>query len=1702
MVPNGFGVESTATVTLERQVGSVLKSFTYNEPSVSAVIPANLPTLAPLLVNSSLLVAVGQNFGARGSSPKMRVEGTQCESTAWLSTSSIASKLSSGVASYGFGHVPGLIITCAQRISTVTSIFTYNRPHVTRLSRSNAPASGGVQVVMNGMNFGASDYTPVAYVDYHPCSSTTWASDSSLTCALPEGYGSGKGVAVQVGNDFGSPFYDDFTFAFDDQNILMSYGIPNPKHESILVWLKAKIINVDNTGYVLSWPDNSQHGVSIVTTNFPAWHDRILNDHPVVRFNSSLMQSLTLTSDKSSVLSQVFGGGNVLSKTFAVFFVVRFTGSGDGEKFSFFSASNSASRDDYFNFAVNSVGSFAEYRIQTVINANAIFSTDRKITADRSFSILAMVHDGFSVYLYKDGTVNPMVQHHDLESAEGASPYVRPVRKSDMDGMIGMIDSVRIGAFALNSSITQFFQGDLAEVLVYDTNLMPIDIDRVGSYLSRKYRLLWQATTGPHVTAISPCNGPALGGTLVTVFGSRLRDESSRIRAQIRGTNCTDIVVLSPSSFRMIIPPGVGMVDVEITADEVSKSVHGLFQYDHPVITSLKPSTAPSMGGLIVTVFGENFGSLNDHPEARVSAQDGDVGCTFTNFVSDSSLECITPRKFKSHGNIVVGVGHQLSLKVKESTIQFIDIPSYYMCEIGAECADCCQSRCELEEMHKDQATGRTHVECRKLCVDYCGNSLRKAAAPTSLRVGPATPTGSTIPLTWEAPLDSGGARVLRYEISFTIKGEVETVVETTNEETRYVISGLNAETVVSGIRVKAITKFGHGAPSESVGTSTSKSSPPSKPQNLAIAEVGRTSLLLTWDLPADLGGDPRIRLQLSYSVGGSTLEVNLGQIATSYRITGLSGSTKVSDILLSSHNSAGAGIPSGPLHSQTLEANPPTISSVADTATLVGEATAPQSFYVDDEETEASQLRVRAQSANEHLVPASSIAVGGVSAHRFVIVTPVSGTVGTAKITLIVQDSDFLTAQMSFLVTVQSAWQVMRPTIGFASGGTEITISGGGFVMDDEYHYMCVFTVAGPETVSVDTVASFDSSSQLRCTAPLWVYAATVTEFSITKGGNNVGASTVGENALEPFRFMFVEAWSTIAPTSTSAVGGTEVTVSGAGFDTYSTKYSCLLAAGDILMTSTNVRLLDSQTIAFTLPNWGLQHAAQSVTVYLRNNGVSVPRVLPSLQVIQFSESWSGVSFLANQLKTTISSEGGGIITIHGNGFDTTKSFQYQCSFTEKCCRRPPCAASDCTSLFSPGVYALSSTRIECQFPSWGTLYAYSGATVQSVYTTLTLSNTHQQKDVLFTGDNQFEYEFQELFRTVFPRTMPITGGSVTIFGSGFDSNCALSARGCYRCVFSAPGSTTMYGAAKSCADSSCQGTLSVPTSTKEVTCVFPNWGAANSAGQIMVSLLHKSGHMVSHVSETSSGGNVVDKFLLTKESWISFRPRAAYLTNNTEITVTGSGFEMTSQYSCAIRSVPAFSRDCISSSDCTDISNEDCAGSVSCVNYKCSQEVSHGIKLTAKSLFTIVCSINATKWGSCFRAATTQVVVRRLQGTTEIPVTYDGAADGDKLVYAESWTSVSPSAGDKFGYLDIIVGGTGFDVKDRYTLKFSYQQISLSAESMFPETPSRIVFKTPNWASRSGLGGRGALTTVTLLHGEVVVFTRSAQTYEFLES
>eukprot|EP00290_Baffinella_frigidus_P003797 CAMPEP_0180180342 /NCGR_PEP_ID=MMETSP0986-20121125/39531_1 /TAXON_ID=697907 /ORGANISM="non described non described, Strain CCMP2293" /LENGTH=137 /DNA_ID=CAMNT_0022133537 /DNA_START=70 /DNA_END=480 /DNA_ORIENTATION=+ len=134
------------------------------------------------------------------------------------------------------------------------------------------------------------------------------------------------------------------------------------------------------------------------------------------------------------------------------------------------------------------------------------------MSSDDRFHILALVHTGYELMVYKDGTVDPLVQDHNLESAEGVAPYVTPVRATALDGLLAPMDSVIIGAISLASNTSEFLEGDLAEALVLDTDLSVADIDSIASYLSRKYGLYWQATTGPRATAITPANGPAVGG--------------------------------------------------------------------------------------------------------------------------------------------------------------------------------------------------------------------------------------------------------------------------------------------------------------------------------------------------------------------------------------------------------------------------------------------------------------------------------------------------------------------------------------------------------------------------------------------------------------------------------------------------------------------------------------------------------------------------------------------------------------------------------------------------------------------------------------------------------------------------------------------------------------------------------------------------------------------------------------------------------------------------------------------------------------------------------------------------------------------------------------------------------------------------------------------------------------------------------------
>jgi glucuronoarabinoxylan endo-1,4-beta-xylanase len=95
-----------------------------------------------------------------------------------------------------------------------------------------------------------------------------------------------------------------------------------------------------------------------------------------------------------------------------------------------------------------------------------------------------------------------------------------------------------------------------------------------------------------------------------------------------------------------------------------------------------------------------------------------------------------------------------------------------------------------------------------------------------------------------------------------------------------------------------------------------------------------------------------------------------------------------------------------------------PTISGVGNRTVNEGTSTGAIAFTVGDLETSAAALTVSGTSSNTVLVPNANIVFGGGGANRTVTVTPAANKLGSATITLTVNDGT-LTASRTFVLTV-----------------------------------------------------------------------------------------------------------------------------------------------------------------------------------------------------------------------------------------------------------------------------------------------------------------------------------------------------------------------------------------------------------------------------------------------------------------------------------------------------------------------------------------------------------------------------------------------------------------------------------------------------------------------------------------------------------
>ena len=112
--------------------------------------------------------------------------------------------------------------------------------------------------------------------------------------------------------------------------------------------------------------------------------------------------------------------------------------------------------------------------------------------------------------------------------------------------------------------------------------------------------------TTPTVNSVSPNNGPATGGTAVTIAGANYAVGAT---VTIGGTAATNVVVVNSTTITATTPAhAAGAATVTVTVNSQSGSQTNGFTYiTTPTVSSVSPNSGSTAGGTAVTITGTNF---------------------------------------------------------------------------------------------------------------------------------------------------------------------------------------------------------------------------------------------------------------------------------------------------------------------------------------------------------------------------------------------------------------------------------------------------------------------------------------------------------------------------------------------------------------------------------------------------------------------------------------------------------------------------------------------------------------------------------------------------------------------------------------------------------------------------------------------------------------------------------------------------------------------------------------------------------------------------------------------------------------------------------------------------------------------------------------------------------------------------------------
>ena len=170
------------------------------------------------------------------------------------------------------------------------------------------------------------------------------------------------------------------------------------------------------------------------------------------------------------------------------------------------------------------------------------------------------------------------------------------------------------------------------------------------------------------ITSVSPAQGGAQGGTVISITGTGLSTTSS---VKIGGVACTNVTVLTPTLVRATTPPGpLGEASVAVTTNAGTTLAPTPFTYVLQQVSSIVPNTGSYTGGTAITITGAYLA-------ATTSVTIGGVPATNVVAVSATQVTAVTPAGSVGTVDVVI-TGTKGALTVAGGfTYQSIIVPTW-----------------------------------------------------------------------------------------------------------------------------------------------------------------------------------------------------------------------------------------------------------------------------------------------------------------------------------------------------------------------------------------------------------------------------------------------------------------------------------------------------------------------------------------------------------------------------------------------------------------------------------------------------------------------------------------------------------------------------------------------------------------------------------------------------------------------------------------------------------------------------------------------------------------------------------------------------------------------------------------------------------------------------------------------------------------